>query len=204
MLGRIDHRHAVVEKRIHVGVVSALVVLMAGCSAPAIPPASPVASDVAARFVACLTSAGVDAQIGEGEGLLATGLVFVRSEYAAIEVEGRPGDVTMVSSDEASSDGSVLMQMSDDQGRHWIAVSGAALFERLDPDVHDAYAGCEAQIPDFTQPASNPVDDPMFVRQLEEQRRAGLAFARCPGTPGSTGWPIRPRHPDGRSSSRPT
>lgn len=187
-------------KNIQLGAAGVLAVLIAGCSLPAAPPANPVASDVASRFVACLKSAGVEARIGEGGGLLPPGMVFVLSDLGTVEVEGEPGTVTSVSNEDLGipAGSSMLMQMADDQGRSWLAVSDAGYFTTLDPDLHDAYAGCEKQQPDFTQPTFDPSKDPAFVQQQEDAKRAGLAFARCARDAGF-GWVADPTEASSQS-----
>ncbi|MFT4029408.1 MAG: hypothetical protein QM675_05990 [Protaetiibacter sp.] len=149
---------------------AALVMLLAGCS-----PASDdeTAGDSgAATFVACLTAKGLDAQLGEH------GYALVKQD--GLRLQGEAGETGQFEFDVDSSDAGaqVLWSMVDDEGVFWVAPEHAAYFAD-DPDTQDAYAACEAEHPDFAQPAYSPQDDPELQAQLAEQQEDGIAFARC-------------------------
>ncbi|MFT3875260.1 MAG: hypothetical protein QM708_02365 [Propioniciclava sp.] len=171
--------------RIWAGAAGALAVtLLSGCGAPVVnlvdggarPAPSSAAAGDATLFVACLEAAGAPAQVDQRSGM-----VLVRSDLGTMKTEPAAGRVQTVSNaDLEVPDGSaLLLQMGDDQGNEWIAVSDAGFFTTLDPDLHTVYAGCEARYPGFKQPAYRPQDDPAFAQQQQEQLQAGLAFARC-------------------------
>ncbi len=119
-----------------------------------------------ARFIACLQAAGADAQ-RSAEGYV---LVKVASQT--------PVDGSTYSVDSTGGGEGALLQMGDSDGDSWVAAQSSAYFVD-DPDLQDAYAGCEAEHPDFAQPEYDPEDDPAVQQQLAAQLEAGLAFARC-------------------------
>ncbi|MFT4220885.1 MAG: hypothetical protein QM611_10245 [Microbacterium sp.] len=162
------------RKTIGCAVATATAVLaLAGCAAAA-PEAGESTPDAkaAAAFVACLTSAGVDATVGDA------GHVLVKRESTGgteFEIgsaeEAAEGAVT-------TGDGKLLFATGDDQGNFWIAVESSGYFVD-DPDTQDAYAACEHQFPDFEQPESDPMSDPQMQEVQEQMTAAALEFARC-------------------------
>ncbi|MFV0432922.1 MAG: hypothetical protein ACK5LO_02910 [Leucobacter sp.] len=123
------------------------------------------ASDAASRFLACLTSAGVEAKIND------QGMVLVKDPTAVSE---GPGGSISTDSGGAES----MMIESDEAGNAWAAPANADYFAD-DPNTQDAYAACEKAHPDFSQPQFDPTKDPEFTEMLGEQQEAALAFARC-------------------------
>lgn len=117
-------------------------------------------TDTTASFLACLTSAGVDAKINP------SGQVLVKATDS-----GAAGEVI------SSEDGALGME-ADDQGNSWVVPADASYFSD-DPDTHDAYASCEQQFDDFEQPQFDPSDDPGFHDDAQEQEEAALVFAQC-------------------------
>ncbi|MFT4029409.1 MAG: hypothetical protein QM675_05995 [Protaetiibacter sp.] len=116
----------------------------------------------ASQFVACLTAAGVEAKVGD------TGHVLVKTGS---------GDGSISSDSSGSGEGS-LLTMGDSDGSVWNAPASSAYFAD-DPDTQDAYAACEQEFPDFTQPEYDPQDDPALQEYLAQQAEDGLTFARC-------------------------
>jgi hypothetical protein len=138
---------------------------LAGCTAaPANPEKSGSAgqhgSEDAATFVACLTAAGVGAKITD------SGQVAVRSD-------AQPSEGGVVSSE----DGLIGME-GDDEGNSWVIPVDSNYFAG-DATTQDAYAGCEKEYPDFSQPQVDPADDPAIRVNMLQQEEAALAFAQC-------------------------
>lgn len=142
-----------------------VVFLTAGCTTTPPTGDAPVSENGAARFVACLEREGLDARIADGQGY-----VMVRTGEAASS-----GAVSEVGS--ADGDASPLMVQSGSDGT-WVAPADAAYFVD-DPVAHDAYATCQAEVPDFAQPRYDPDSDPSLADAREKQRISGLEFASC-------------------------
>lgn len=141
---------------------------LTGCtsSTPSDPEPGGPKSDAASQFLACLTSAGVDAKIND------QGMVLVKDPTATSEGPG--GSMSM----ESGGGGQSMMIEGDDAGNTWVAAVDADYFAD-DPDTQDAYAACEKKHPDFTQPQFDPTKDPEFTEMQGEQQEAALAFAQC-------------------------
>ena len=162
------------ERTFGIAAMVAAVVVLAGCGAA--PPAGE-GTEAAARFVACLTAGGVQAKIGEDVG----GMVLVRSDAGVtMTPAGQSGMTSGYGSEDVDApEGSqALMHLGDADGS-WIAVTDAGYFLAIDPFVHEVYAACEAEHPEFRQPEYDPGDDPVLRQQLADQTEAGIAFARC-------------------------
>jgi hypothetical protein len=155
------------RQRASLGAGALVALALAGCtSAPETEAERDAAPSSAARFIACLETAGVDAQLSD-EGYV---LVKVASQT--------PADGTTFSADSSGGGEGALLHQGDSDGDSWVAVQSSTYFVD-DPDLEDAYAGCEADHPDFAQPEYDPEDDPAVQQQLAAQLEAGLAFARC-------------------------
>jgi hypothetical protein len=144
----------------------AAAVALVGCTGAPTEPEPETAS--AAQFVACLKAAGVDARVGsQGHALVLVGAAPT----------GEPGEVVRhESSAEGEAQGWSYSEV--DESGSWDAAESAAYFAN-DPDIHDAYAACEAKHPDFTQPEYDPMKDPEVQQQMAAQQEDELAFARC-------------------------
>ncbi|MFT4215188.1 MAG: hypothetical protein QM622_10500 [Microbacterium sp.] len=149
---------------------TALALLLAGCAPVGDEDAT--ADGDAAVFVACLKAKGLEAQVGE-HGYAVVKQDSLRMQGAADETEKIEFAI-----DDSGAGAHVLWSMVDDDGVFWVAPEHAAYFAD-DPDTQDAYAACEAEHPDFTQPAYNSLDDPEAQAQLAEEQEDGIAFARC-------------------------
>lgn len=159
------------------GLVAAIALALAGCADPASTPdraGAPRASDAsaanadAARFAACLTSAGVAAKVGDN------GYVLVKTGSQGAGSGAEVG----ISSDAGAAGGQPLLLIGDSDGSTWVAAQSSAYFADT-PDTHDAYAACETQYPDFMQPEVSPESDPAIQEAQAQQSEDSLAFARC-------------------------
>lgn len=145
----------------------ATALLLAGCGSTGAPaPNGSAAGGTAAQFVACLTTAGVEAQVGD------QGHVLVK-----VASQSEDGGFSVGSGSESGGESPLLMT-GDSDGNTWVAASSSVYFAD-DPDVQDAYAGCESQLPGFAQPELDPQDDPDTRDALAQQAEDGLEFARC-------------------------
>lgn len=143
------------------GAAVAGTLILAGCSgtAPAATPSDPDAST--ARFVACLTAAGIEATISTG-----TGMVIVRDQHGGTSGTGSdPGE-------------DALMIETDRDGRSWVAAQSSGYFVD-DPDTQDAYATCEREHSDFAQPEGGAGTSPKLRADVEKRKADSLIFARC-------------------------
>ena len=118
----------------------------------------------AARFLACLTSHGIDAKIGAENGL-----VFVATADAG---------TTTGSGGSGAVGGQALMFEYGKDGRFWVAAKDAHYFAQ-DPDTQHAYAACESQHPGFHQPEATGGAPAVQAEPKDNQQKVGLAFARC-------------------------
>jgi hypothetical protein len=137
-------------------------------------PAKP-GSDAASAFLDCLKSAEVEAKINE------SGQVMVKLPP---QPESGEGDAGMLEID-GEGDGVVALE-GDEAGDAWAAVTSAEYFAD-DPATQDAYAACEKEHPEFTQPTPDPKSDPSTRDQMKDQLAAGIAFAKCARENGHTG-----------------
>ncbi len=155
------------------GAATAVLMLMvSGCAAPQDGASDGDAGDDAAVFVACLKAAGVEAMVGE------EGHVLVKQASNAA-LPGGEVSIGSESLDATNATGAhALFVMGDSQGATWVAAESSAYFAE-DPDVQDAYAACETEVPGFAQPEFDPFSDPGMKEFQEQQQEAGLAFARC-------------------------
>ncbi|MFT4215187.1 MAG: hypothetical protein QM622_10495 [Microbacterium sp.] len=143
------------------GIGAALALLLAGCAVEQEEGAGEEAT-AASQFVACLTAAGVEAKVGD------TGHVLVKTGSS---------DGSISSESSGSGEGS-LLTVGDADGSIWNAPASSAYFVD-DPDTQDAYAACEQEFPEFTQPEYDPQDDSAVQEYMTQQAEDGLAFARC-------------------------
>ena len=147
---------------------SVALLITAGCHTT-LPTEAPEETEAAtsAAFLACLTAAGVEARLGD------QGHVLVRQAGAP----SMGADGTIEQSAGAGS-GDALLIEGDGEGNQWVAAASSEYFAD-DPELQEAYAGCESSHPDFSQPAYDPANDPEVQEYLAEQAEAGLAFAQC-------------------------
>ncbi|MFT4235527.1 MAG: hypothetical protein QM607_11090 [Microbacterium sp.] len=152
------------RSKVGIGVAGAgaLMLALAGCTQDA-SDTGETADGASAQFVACLKAAGVDAKISD-EG------------YVLVKIASQIGGSISSSSDDGGE--APIMLVGDGDGSSWVAAQSSAYFT-ADPDTQDAYAGCEAEHPDFEQPEYDPANDPQVQEQQEQQAAAGLEFARC-------------------------
>lgn len=144
---------------------AATLVLSACAADPATDELDP--DETTARFVACLTAAGMEVRANN------EGYVLMR------EVGGTDEESDSDLGNEAlDAEANVLWSEIDSEGRTWIAVTSAAQVA-LDPQTRTAYAECEAEHPEFTQPAFDPRADPRAAAQAAESEAAALEFAQC-------------------------
>lgn len=138
-------------------------VLGACASTQNIPPDE--SSDAGAAFLACLTSAGVEARIND------SGQILVKRPA---QDAGSGSGVSIGS----SGDGALGME-GDENGDTWVVAADSDYFQD-DPDTQDAYAACEADHPGFTQPDQNlEAENPELEAEEKLKEEAALAFARC-------------------------
>lgn len=132
---------------------------LAGCAGTSAGTAAPTArsssDSSASAFVACLTSAGVDAKLG------VTGLVLVKYALAG-DLSTQPDDTGLLGTEQAPD------------GTTWVAAANSDAFSG-DAATQHAYATCEQQHPEFTQSPPSLTDQP----DLADQQQAALAFAQC-------------------------
>jgi hypothetical protein len=155
------------------GLAIAGALTLTGCTSNPESPEEPPAgqgSDGAAAFLACLTVADVEAKINT------SGQVLVKTSQR-FDAGG------VISSD--TGNGDVLTMESDDAGNLWVAPANSSYFID-DPDTQDAYATCEREHPDFTQPEFDPSNDAGFQQDQAKQEEAALAFAQCARANGFT------------------
>jgi len=146
------------------GLTIAGTLALTACTSDTMIPKEPIAADqdtdVAASFLACLDSSGVDAKINS------SGQVLVKAPAGSAE----GGVIT-------SEDGALAIE-GDDEGNTWVVPVDATYFAQA-PDIQEAYAACEEQYPKFEQPQFDASDDPAFQEEMVEQEEAALAFAQC-------------------------
>lgn len=156
------------------GIAIAITVALAGCTNTPEDSSEPTGdhgSDVAAPFLTCLTSSGLEARINDaGQVLVKHGATHADGSFSSGS-EGGFGHGT----ESGTGGGEALLIESDGAGSLWVAAADADYFAD-DPGTQDAYASCERQHPDFTQPQSSPDTDQELEAELED---AALAFARC-------------------------
>ncbi|WP_022916677.1 hypothetical protein [Ruania albidiflava] len=148
-----------------VGITLVGVLALAGCSdGPSnAPDPDEAGSDAAAVFLACLTAADVEAGLNTDDQVL-------------VKLPAEPGDGAEISSG-ADDDGLLGMEL-DEAGHLWAVAADSTYFVDV-PEIQDAYATCEQEHPEFTQPHPDPGNDPEHQDLSAEQQAAALAFARC-------------------------
>lgn len=153
------------KSKVGVGIAGAglLMLSLAGCTATTTPEPTETAEGGSAQFVACLRAAGVDAKISD-EG------------FVLVKIPTENGSEISVGPDAGGGEAPLLM--TGDEDGSWVAAQSSAYFT-ADPDTQDAYAGCEAEHPDFEQPEYDPARDPQNQEYLAQQAEAALEFARC-------------------------
>jgi hypothetical protein len=112
-----------------------------------------------ARMVACLQAAGFDATI-HTDG-------WVVARYDVQIPEGQ--DVTIPE----GFDGA----WRDRDGNTWVAPQSPDSFE-TDPELGEAWANCEIQVPDFEQITWNDVEDSRILSDPQEGNASALEFAQ--------------------------
>ncbi len=152
-----------------------LLLALTGCTATradSAEEAAEVQAENAKLFAACLRAEEVMAQVGGGE------YVVVNRGAEPLD-DDRPSGELVLSDDPTTG---LLASLIDRDGVLWIAGRDAAAFAD-DPPIHDAYAACEAQHPEFAQPGGSVTGDLEEQRRGEEElaagREAALAFAGC-------------------------
>lgn len=120
-------------------------------------------SDATAAFVACLTSADVEADINAHDQVL-------------VKMPAEVSGGAEISSG-ADDDGLLGMEL-DEEGDLWAVAADSSYFADT-PELQDAYATCEQEHPEFTQPHPDPSNDPEHQDLRADQQEAALAFARC-------------------------
>jgi hypothetical protein len=145
---------------------------LVGCSAPAPAATNSAANDkAAAKFVACLNDQGQTAKI------LDTGQVGLLQPDVATSDDGTfttdgNGD------DQPSGDTPTMVSMIKDDDGTWLA-SNTAVGYPDEGGQRDAWAACQAKVPEFTQPAADMGDADVQKVTAEDALKASLAFAKC-------------------------
>lgn len=142
--------------------------MLVGCTAfGAADGGSPTNDAAAIKFVACLTDAGQTAKILDGGqvGLLMPELGS--DEDAGAFAATGPGD--------EGGEPLMISMFQDDDGV-WLAGSTSEAYPE-EGGYREAWAACEAEVPEFTQPQPDMSEGVMVGR--EEMIEAGLAFAEC-------------------------
>jgi len=132
----------------------------------------------ATRFVACLEQAGQRAKVLDGGQV---GLLMPDADTGggdSLAVTGSAGD--------GGPGFSVAMTM-DEEGV-WMAGSDASAYPEAG-GVRDAWLGCEAEVPDFEQPAPDVSGAGLEPVSREDMLEAGLAFADCARDEGYADFP---------------
>jgi hypothetical protein len=171
------------HRRVTAGLAGAAIcasLLLTACSG-ASPEPSPEASDDAAteKFIACLQAGGLDARTGQD------GRVSVKVPIDA-DAEGR---VEMGPPPKSGGGGSVSIEVVD--GAVYQSVDDADSFLE-EWGITPIYADCEAEVPEFEQPASDmggaggPELDPEVAAAQTELL---LAFAECARENGVADFP---------------
>jgi hypothetical protein len=145
-------------------VLSAIV--LAGCTAD---PGAVSDPDATGKFVACLNASGQTAKIFEGGqvALLMPEMASETGTIAAPPVDA--GDGTVAPS------AAIFM---DDDGP-WMAASSADGYPE-DGGMREAWAGCEKEVPGFSQPAPSMAGgEELEMVSSEQIVQAGLDFAAC-------------------------
>jgi len=139
----------------------------------------------AQRFIACLNSHGLRARFGPaeiGQGAFANGwenMVFI--DDTSVPPNWREVG-TGLSSIRPTSEG-VLAHL-DNSGVNpsdtlpMIAVASSEALAAV-PELHDAYAACETEFPDFRQDFTPLFERREVIEQIEVQRDDILQFAQC-------------------------
>lgn len=156
---------------------------LTGCSSVGSPAENSADGDSSARFVACLTSHGVDAKIGDDSDL-----VFVASTGQGTGTGTGPAGSTDTGGSQP------LMFEPGSDGTFWVAAQDSSYFAQ-DPQTQDAYSACEAEHPDFRQPEVSSADQPGFQAATGDDQGA-LGFAQCARDAGF-GWIADPTADDG-------
>lgn len=147
---------------------------LAGCSAPAPDSTNDAANDkAAAKFVACLNDQAQTAKI------LDTGQVgLLQPEGVGDDGPGNISTGNADGPDQPSGDTPTMVSMIKDDDGTWLASNTAAGY----PDEggqRDAWAACQAKVPDFTQPDPDLGDADIQQVTQEDALKATLAFAKC-------------------------
>lgn len=123
----------------------------------------------AAGFVACLQAAGVEAKVSERGGYV------VLRDDSILDGATSDGELS-IGTDDGGGPGIIYGEGGGDG--NWVAVADSTDLGS-DPDLQDAYAACEAELPGFEQPESGGLDDPELQADMAEVEAAALEFARC-------------------------
>jgi hypothetical protein len=152
--------------------IAVLAIALAACTAA--PPAedddTAAQEALAAKFVACLTDEGQTAKILDG-GMV--GLLLPDG------VDEAGGGTAMGGPPEGDDSGKPTMVMiaQDDDGTWQMANSAEGYPE--EGGMRDAWAACEATLPDFEQPEPDLSGMEGNTVTIEDQIEASLAFADC-------------------------
>lgn len=138
--------------------------LLAGCTGE-LPADS--SSDAAGAFIACLNEAGQTAKIIEG-GQVGLLMPEMSSDGGMVEAPVPSGDGSVAPS------AAVFM----DEDGAWMAAGAADAYPE-DGGMRAAWAACEAEVPEFEQPAPNLAGEELQTISREEIVQAGLDFAAC-------------------------
>ncbi len=156
-----------------------LAIPLAGCTTSSPHESEPVnEGDPAAAFVACLVAGGLTAKISDMD------YVYVEAPGAQLELE-----IGSAGPDEPAGE-APLMIFGEADGSTWVAAESSAYFAH-DPQTQTVYADCEADLPNFSQPAGGGGDDAEIQEHLALQSEHGLEFARCARDAGY-GWVADP------------
>jgi len=141
------------------GAILAGSLALTGCTSIAEAPNDSAEKSAAASFLACLTAANVEARINDSGQVLVAVPPQSINDGAISEYQGSVGFG------------------DDEEGSSWVAAEDASYFA-FTPDIQDAYAGCESEHPDFTQPLLGP-EESTEQSSDPEQAAVSLAFTQC-------------------------
>ena len=151
------------------GFTIAAALALTGCSAGDAPDAGGDEKDATAAFLACLTSAGMVAKVGD------QGMVLVK------DAKSSANDSMLT----YSGDSTAIMTVTDDSGAIWVAPANADYFAD-DPAAKDTYSSCEKKHASFAQPQFDPNKSGPNREWTARQAELALAFAQCARTNGFT------------------
>ena len=139
--------------------------LLAGCSAPADGDNGAGNDAAAVAFTACLNDAGQTAKIIDG-GQVGLLLPEAGGEPWTGEAPGDDGGIQ-----------SAVAVFMDEDGA-WMAAGSADAYP-ADGGMREAWADCEAEVPDFEQPEPDMSGAEVSTISREDMIEQSLAFAEC-------------------------